>query len=411
VQIFDEHGRLYLSSASLSGAPALIPPEAIRAALAGRAPLVTVDIGGRPGRAAVLRTRKGTETFAVLVGLFRDRIDAHLARLAWVLASVWAAGLAATSVLGYWLAARALSPVVDITHRAARIAQGEFSVRLAPPTSQDEVGRMTRSLNDVLDRLHGAIDAHRRFAADASHELRAPLTAMAGEIDVALKHPRSAAEYRDTLLIVGERLKALTNLTQDLMLLVHAQEGAPGLELREVPVSRQLEDVAARLAADLAARAITIETRELPDLIAYADPRLLARVFDNVLSNAVHYNRDGGTVVISGTAEDTAPDQWAPGAITITVTDTGPGIPHGETERVFDRFYRTDQSRARRTGGSGLGLAICREVMTALGGSIRIVRSSRDGTTFAIGMPGRIASPHRSSRTLGAGAAAIDGAR
>jgi signal transduction histidine kinase len=195
------------------------------------------------------------------------------------------------------------------------------------------------------------------------------------------------------------------------MLLVHAQEGAPGLELREVPVSRQLEDVAARLAADLAARAITIETRELPDLIAYADPRLLARVFDNVLSNAVHYNRDGGTVVISGTAEDTAPDQWAPGAITITVTDTGPGIPHGETERVFDRFYRTDQSRARRTGGSGLGLAICREVMTALGGSIRIVRSSRDGTTFAIGMPGRIASPHRSSRTLGAGAAAIDGAR
>ena len=97
---------------------------------------------------------------------------------------------------------------------------------------------MTQSLNDVLDRLHGAIEAHRRFAADASHELRAPISAMAGEIDVALKHRRTADEYRDTLLIVGERLSALTSLCKDLMLLVHAQEGAQGIELREVPVWR-----------------------------------------------------------------------------------------------------------------------------------------------------------------------------
>ena len=85
---------------------------------------------------------------------------------------------------------------------------------------------MTQSLNDVLDRLHGALEAHRRFASDASHELRAPITAMAGEIEVALKHPRTAAEYRDALLVVGERLTALTALCEDLILLVHAQEGA-----------------------------------------------------------------------------------------------------------------------------------------------------------------------------------------
>ena len=124
-------------------------------------------------------------------------------------------------------------------------------------------------------------------------------------------------------------------------------------------------------------------------------------MFDNVLSNAVHYNRDGGTVVISGSAEESAPDEWKTGAIIITVTDTGSGIPDGESERVFDRFYRLDQSRARRTGGSGLGLAICREVMTVLGGSIRIIRSSSEGTTFEIRMPGRIASPRHFSQTLG----------
>jgi two-component system, OmpR family, sensor kinase len=333
--------------------------------------------------------------------MFRDQIDAHLAQLAWLLAAVWVAGLGATSALGYWLASAALAPVVGITRRAARIAKGEFSARLDPPASQDEVGQMTQSLNEVLDRLHGALEAHRRFASDASHELRAPITAMAGEIDVALKHSRTSGEYQEALLVVQDRLSALTALCEDLILLVHAQEGAPGLELREVQVLRQLEDGAARLAGAASSRGIAIEARDLPDLVAYADARLLARVFDNVLANAVHYNRDGGEVVISGSAEDSAPGEWKAGAALITVSDTGSGIPVHETERVFDRFYRMDQSRARRTGGSGLGLAICREVLTVFGGSIRIRTSSNEGTTVEIRVPGRIASARRFSQPLG----------
>jgi two-component system sensor histidine kinase SenX3 len=201
-------------------------------------------------------------------------------------------------------------------------------------------------------------------------------------------------------LVVGERLTALTALCEDLILLVHMQEGAQGLELREISVLRQLEDGASRLAGPLSARDIRIEARDLPDLIAYADPRLLARVFDNVLANAVHYNRDGGTVIISGSAEESAPNEWKTGMARITVTDTGSGIPPGEWERVFDRFYRLDQSRARQTGGSGLGLAICREVLTVLGGSIRIITSSTEGTTFEIQVPGRVASDRRVSHAL-----------
>jgi signal transduction histidine kinase len=165
-------------------------------------------------------------------------------------------------------------------------------------------------------------------------------------------------------------------------------------------VLRSLESGATRLAGPTSSRDITIEARELPDLVAYADPRLLARVFDNVLANAVHYNRDGGAVIISGSAEESAPHEWKTGAALITVTDTGSGIPAGESERVFDRFYRLDQSRTRQTGGSGLGLAICREVLTVLGGSIRVTASSTSGTTFEIRVPGRIASDRRFSHTL-----------
>jgi two-component system OmpR family sensor kinase len=400
VQILEADGRVRLASAALRGQSPLASLDLVRAALDGRPTLLSVDVGGRQGRATVLSAQMGEHPYAILVGLYRDQIDAHLAQLAWLLAGVWVAGLAATSALGYTLASAALAPVVGITRRAARIARGDFSARLDPPASQDEVGQMTDSLNEVLDRLHGALEAHRRFASDASHELRGPIAAMAGEIDVALTRSRTAGEYQETLLVVKDRLSGLTALCEDLILLVHAQEGARGLELREVPVLWLLQDGAGRVADAASSRGIAIEARDLPDIVAYADPRLLARVFDNVLANALHYNRDGGTILIGGSAEESAPDEWKAGTALITITDTGPGIPASEAERVFDRFYRMDQSRARRTGGSGLGLAICREVLTVLGGSIRIRTSSSEGTTVEITIPGRIASAQRFSQPL-----------
>jgi two-component system OmpR family sensor kinase len=399
VQILSADGTVRLASPAIRDLPALIGQTQVHAALEGRAPLVSLVVNGRPGRAAVLRTEMGGQRYAVMVGLYRDGIEAHLSRLAWLLGLVWVAGLVTTAALGSWLSSRALAPVVGISRRAARIAQGDFAARLDPPVRLDEVGEMTRSLNAVLDRLHGALEGHRRFASDASHELRTPITAMAGEIDVALMRPRTAEEYRDTLVVVRERLSCLTTLCEDLMLLVNAQEGAPGLELREVPLLPQLQRSAARLAGAAAARNVRIEARDLPDLTAYADPRLLARVLDNVLANAVFYNRDGGRVEVSGAVGDRA-DAGSVDTIVITMHDTGLGIPPDDFERVFDRFYRLDRSRAPGTGGTGLGLAICREVLAVLRGSIRIAASSREGTTFEIRLPGHAASSGRISGSL-----------
>jgi signal transduction histidine kinase len=379
-----------VASQRLAGAPPLVTPDVVSAAIAGQAPMVTTVADGRRGRAAVLGTRLNGNAFAMLVGLYSDQVESHLASLAWLLVLVWAGGLAATSALGYGLTSAALAPVVSITRRAARIAKGEFATRLDPPLVHDEVGEMTRSLNDVLERLNAALDANRRFASDASHELRGPITAMAGEIDVTLKYRRSAEEYRDALVLVRERLGGLTTLAEDLILLVRAQEGSKGIDLREVPVLPQVRDAVARLAPAACARGIHVAVSECPDLVAYADPRLLGRVFDNVLGNAVQYNRDGGTVTISGGVQLGAADEWKTDSVIITIADTGTGIPEGEWERVFERFRRLDPARARHTGGSGLGLAICREVLAVHGGSIRIVRSSPKGTTFEISLPGRV---------------------
>lgn len=393
VQIFDARGRLLLWSAQLAGAPPLVDAATIAAALEGRAPIVAVEPLGRPARAAVLATALNGERYAVLVALSADHVVAELSRLAWLLAAVWLGGLFVTAALGDRLADAAIRPVVAITGSAARIASGDFAVRLDPQAADDELGRMTASLNAVLDRLHAALDANRRFAADASHELRGPLTAMAGEIDVTLRQPRTAAEYRDALGVVRERLAGLTTLAEDLMLLARAQEGGQQIALREVPLGPLVDAAIARLAPQARARGIVVDREALPALVAYADPRLLAHVIDNVLANAVQYNREGGRVVVDGRAEEPPGEDWVPGFVTLTVRDTGPGIPAEHRDRIFERFYRMDRSRARQTGGTGLGLAICREVLSALGGSIRLGHSSPDGSAFEIRLPGRPDEP------------------
>jgi signal transduction histidine kinase len=248
---------------------------------------------------------------------------------------------------------------------------------------------MTMVLNSMLDRLQRAVEANRRFASDASHELRGPLTAITGEVDVALRHRRSAEQYEETLRHVRGRLSALTRLAEDLILLTRAQEGTRDLVRREVALQPLVDEAFQRMAGAATARGIALKGDGLDRLVLYADPGLVSRVIDNVVANAVHYNRREGSVLVRATVEEPEPGAWATPMVLIAVTDTGHGIPEGEYERIFERFYRLDQSRARHTGGSGLGLALCREVVLLHGGTIGVGASSAAGTTIEIRLPGR----------------------
>lgn len=386
-QIFDAHGRLVLQSPDLPSDTDLVPSRAIVAALNGALPLVTVNQGRRPARVAVVRAKAVGREYAVAVGLYTDENDRILHALERLLATVWLGGMLATGVLGYVLSSRALRPIAAITHRAARIARGDFSVRLDPPTTDDEVGRMTRSLNDVLERLYAALEVNRRFAADASHELRGPVTAIRGEIDVTLKHPRQAQDYRLALETVRDRLADMVSIIEDLTILVRVQEGGRELDLQEVPLAIVMDASVTRVQRLAAARGVTLSVEVPSMLTAYAEPRLLARVLDNVLTNAVQYNRDHGHVDVRARFEEREGDQ--PSVIVIAVTDAGPGIQEDERERIFERFYRIDRSRARHTGGTGLGLALCREALTAMHGHIRVATSGPEGTRMELTVPGK----------------------
>jgi signal transduction histidine kinase len=389
-QLFDADGRLLMQSPALGDSPPLVEPENIHAAIQGQAPMFSVVAAGRPGRMTALSTAKEGATYVVAVGLFTDPMTATLRRLAWLLAGVSAAGLAATALVGFVLATRALRPIAHVTERAASIARGDFSARLDPPAVEDEIGRMTTLLNDMLERLNGAVAANRRFAADASHELRGPLTAMLGEIDVTLKRDRSAAEYRESLEIVRDRIHELTGIAENLMMLVRAQEGqAP--PSTEVPIEPLVAETVADLRGLAADRGVTIAARGLAGVVVYANRPLVARILDNVVRNAVQYNRPGGRVLVSAEVEEPAGGEWATATTVLRVSDTGQGIPPEDRTRVFERFYRIDRSRSRRTGGTGLGLSIASEMVRLLGGSIRVADSSPEGTTFEIRLPGGMA--------------------
>lgn len=389
VQLIDVGGRVLMQTPLLGTAPALIDKPVLIRALSGAAPMVDVAVAGRGGRMIGLVT-PGPERYVVAVGVFTDQLDATLARLRNLLAGVWVAALALTAVVGFSLASTALIPIRRITHQAAAIADGKFARRLDPPLQNDEIGQMTQLLNRMLDRLHGALEANRRFAADASHELRGPLTAVLGEIDVTLKRDRQPEEYRDAFARLRERLEVMVRLTEDLMLLVRAQEDRSPV-VGEVRVGDLLQRVASRSADAAAAAGVSVSVTAPPDLVVYGDAGLLERVFDNLLRNGIQYNRNGGSV--SMTARVNAREgEWVTDRVVVAVRDTGSGIPAAERERVFERFYRIDSSRSRRTGGAGLGLAISREIVALFKGAITVVDTAGPGTTIEVGLPGGVAA-------------------
>lgn len=385
VQLIDDRGQILMQSPGLGVRRSLVEGEYLVTSFAGRAPLFDVSVNGRPGRMTALATASQPR-YLVAVGLFTDGLEATLERLRALLIGVWFGALLVTAVIGFTLASRALVPIRRVTRQAAAIAGGQFDTRLDEPALNDEIGQMTRLLNEMLDRLRGALDANRRFAADASHELRSPLTALLGEIDVTLKRDRTPSEYREALTTLHARLKSMHGLTEDLMVLVRAQEHQPS-PVAEVPVHDLLQRVCAGAAAAADAARVSIIADVPQDLVVYGDGRLLERVFDNLVRNAIQYNRDHGTVRITAHMRPSS-QQWASDQVVIAVRDSGSGIPEDERERIFERFYRVDPSRSRRTGGTGLGLAIAREIVQLFKGIIRVAESDASGTTIEVQLPG-----------------------
>lgn len=300
--------------------------------------------------------------------------DRLLRQVLAALAALVVGGMAASGVLGWWLAGYALRPVLEIIRDAETLRIGDRGRRLNAQAGTAEMQRLLGVLNAMLVRIDDALESQRRFIADAGHAIRTPLTILRGDLDVSLRRPRSEREYRETLTQALDDLRHVSALADDLITLARSDGGDLDVTLAPVPVAPLLERLARRFEGAAGRQGLSITwTADVPAV--WADERLLERALDNVVDNAIRYGGGRGTVRLSASADGDT--------VVIAVADDGPGIPVHEMPRVRDRFFRGAHGRAV-AGGSGLGLAIAEAIAASLGGHMTVDPRHPVGTTVTL---------------------------
>jgi signal transduction histidine kinase len=314
---------------------------------------------------ATLAGRPATIVVATAV----DQFD-HAARVLAALLAIAVPVLVAVVALVTWtVVGRALRPVDLMRRRVESTTAGETPV-VPFAEGEDEVGRLGRTLNDMVDRLAASQARQVQFAGDASHELRSPLANMRVALEVAKAHPEQAdwPALVDDMLVQGERMQ---DLVDDLLLLARTGSGAPPMGREPV----DLRDVVTEVLDRPSRRGAPIGADALRPAVVLGGRRELERIVTNLIDNALRFASSRVTVSVSATG------RWAE----LIVVDDGPGIPAADRDRVFERFVRLDDHRGR-PGGAGLGLPIVRELVTAHGGTVT-VGDAHPGATFVVRLP------------------------
>ena len=398
-QFLDPRGHPDTRWPQFRGEPLGVSAEALRNAAQGSATFETVSgRGGYPIRILTAPVMLHGQVVNVLqVGMSLEGLYMASRQFLWTLATLVPLALVLAAAGGWLLARRALRPVDQMTVTARRIEAEHLAQRIQGADVDDELGRLARTLNEMLARLEAAFAQVRRFSADASHELKTPLTVLKGEIEVALRSPREAAEYQRVLGSVLEEVESMARLVDNLLLLSRADAGALRLEAAPVELDRLVEDVAKEGEVLGREQRVRVIVQALEPLIIPGDSQRLKQLLRNLVDNGIKYTPPGGQVTL---ALHTAPGSRSGGAsglqhgstaapqhAVITVRDTGTGIPPEALSRIFDRFYRADPARSREAGGAGLGLCIARTIAEAHGGRIEVQSALGAGSVFTVFLP------------------------
>ena len=374
-QVFDADGALVHRGTALAGA--MIPLAADGAdrfenALAGGEPMRfashLIEIDGRP--------------FTIQVAAPLHDLQEGLREAAWMLVWMFPLMLVLAATGGYWLARRALAPVDEIARTARSLSADNLSARLRVPRTNDELERLSTTLNEMLSRLETAFSRISRFTADASHELRTPLAVMRTTAEVALRAPDGdGGEARAALEQIIAEVERTSHLTENLLLLAKADSGAAALQRHNVDLAAAVGEACAQ--AEVLARVkgleLAVELSSESRMHVGGDLHALRRLFLILLDNAVKYTPAGGRIDV-GLREQG--DSFVG-----EVRDNGIGISPEDIPHVFDRFYRTDRARSREHGGAGLGLAIARWIAESHGGAITVTSEVERGSRFEVRLP------------------------
>jgi len=318
-------------------------------------------------------------TLALQCGFVFGKLYARLQRLRMYLAFSIVATMAAAIGGGFLLSARSLRPMAEMIQNLRDIRGSDLSRRLPQREVRDEVGQLSSAVNQMLQELETAFGYMRSFTGEVAHELRTWLATIRCEVEVAVAQERSAEEYRLGLGLVLDRIKSLSDTVENMLLLAKVDSSA-------VPPAREPVDLG-QLVANLVemfeilaeTKGVTVTVQAEPSLWVSANSQWLRVAFGNLMDNAIKYTPSGGHVSVAA--------KRANGDIMVSVSDTGPGIPREQWDRIFERFYRGDEGRKAGPGGAGLGLSIAKRVIELHDGRISVNSRPGQETVFAVRLP------------------------
>ena len=280
-----------------------------------------------------------------------------------------------SGILAYFVSGRALKPLRSFASQVEMVQMTNLADMKIDEDVLPEFKQLSRSFNQMLERLNTAFAAQRQFTGNAAHELRTPLALMQAQLELfSAEHPAMLPQTAEFLTLLREQTERLTQMTRTLLEMSNLQQVARNERIQLAPM---IEEIFTDLAPLSDKRGVTL-TAEGDGIMTGSDA-LIYRLIFNLTENAVKYNRPGGSVRVSVTQE--------PEKLLLRVSDTGCGIPEEHQRSIFQPFFRVDKSRSREYGGAGLGLALVWEIAELHGGSVWVEKSSEKGTTIAVGLP------------------------
>jgi heavy metal sensor kinase len=319
----------------------------------------------------------GSDRITMIVGVDMTGFLKDMSRYRRALLSVIPLALLFLAAGGWLIAHRTLRPVSLITSTAERITARDLNQRIPLVEADTELARLVEVINGMLNRLEKSFGQAIRFSADAAHELQTPLTILQGELDDAVQHAPIGSEEQQRYSGLLEEVQRLKSIVQKLLIFARADAGRLNLQLATVNLSNLIESTVEDM--EVMAPHLQVEKDIVPGVLEKADSDLLKHIISNVTSNAVKYTGENGIIRFGLSVHDDK--------AYVSIANNGIPIPEKEREKIFDRFYRTDQSRNKAVSGSGLGLSLAREIAHAHGGDLRLDPDAGNMVSFTLSLP------------------------
>lgn len=380
VQIVDASGQVVARSANLGEARLPTPPALLARLNADEIVFETLTgYGTEPTRMVSVPVHGHAKVRAVQVAGSLDDVNHVVQAASTLFAGMGVALMLAVVVTGTSLTRRAFGAIDEVVQQALRIGEANLSKRLPHPGTRDEIGRLVDTLNEMLERIERSFEAQRRFTADASHELRSPLSRLRTELEVTLRRPREAADYVETMRSCVEEVERLTLLVDELLVLARIDAGQERGPAETVSLNTLAEEAVRRLKPVAREHQVRIVIDPAPPVTAAVGRGPATLVLANLLDNAVKFSAPDSVVTVHLTKDDAH--------AVMSVADQGPGISVSELPYLFERFFRGSAARAGTAPGVGLGLALSQAIVQAHGGSIDASNLPGGGALFTVRLP------------------------